>query len=138
MMHEPRILILSQDEIGMNMSGPAIRCWELVRVLSTQCRVTVASPGELGLALPSGADAIQLSTPILQEQAPHYDAILLSGYTLFLYPFLKTLQIPLVVDVYAPYNLENLQRVAAKKMAFQLQDHDDVLSVLRDQSAAIR
>jgi glycosyltransferase involved in cell wall biosynthesis len=128
-----RILILSQDDIGANMSGPAIRCWEFARVLSHHCRVTLASPGELDLDLPPGVDALQLNTQALQERASEYDAIILSGYILSVYPFLKTLNVPLVVDIYAPFNLENMQRIADKKMAFQLQDHDEVLTVLQDQ-----
>jgi glycosyltransferase involved in cell wall biosynthesis len=129
----PRILILSQDEIGVNMSGPAIRCWEFARILSAFCQVTLASPTEVGLALPPGVDTLPLNTATLQERASLYDAIILSGYTLAVYPFLKELNIPLVVDIYAPFNLENLQRIADKKMAFQLQDHDEVLTVLKDQ-----
>jgi glycosyltransferase involved in cell wall biosynthesis len=129
----PRILILSQDEIGVNMSGPAIRCWEFARTLSAHCQVTLASPAEVGLSLPPGVNALQLNTPAFQEQAAQHDAVILSGYVLSAYPFLKTLNVPLVIDIYAPFNLENLQRIADKKIAFQLQDHDDVLTVLRDQ-----
>ena len=129
----PRILILSQDDIGANMSGPAIRCWEFARVLSHHCQVTLGSPGELELDLPPGVDALRINTQALQERASEYDAIVLSGYILSMYSFLRTLNIPLVVDVYAPFNLENMQRIADKKMAFQLQDHDEVLTVLQDQ-----
>jgi glycosyltransferase involved in cell wall biosynthesis len=128
-----RILILSQDEIGANMSGPAIRCWEFARVLSHHCQVTLASPGELELELPPGVDAFQLNTHTLQERASEHDAFILSGYSLSVHPFLKTLNVALVVDIYAPFHLENLQRIADKRMAFQLEDHDDVLSVLKDQ-----
>jgi glycosyltransferase involved in cell wall biosynthesis len=128
-----RILILSQDDIGANMSGPAIRCWEFAGVLSQHCRVTLTSSGEVELDLPPGVDTLQLNLQTLQERASDYDAIVLSGYTLSLYPFLKTLDVPLVVDIYAPFNLENMQRIAGKKMAFQLQDHNEVLDVLKDQ-----
>jgi glycosyltransferase involved in cell wall biosynthesis len=133
MIDRPRILILSQDEISANMSGPAIRCWEFARVLSHHGRVTLANPGEVELDLPPGVDTLPLNTPMLQERASDYDVIILSGYILAVYPFLKTLDVPLVVDIYAPFNLENLQRIADKKMAFQLQDHDEVLTVLTDQ-----
>jgi glycosyltransferase involved in cell wall biosynthesis len=129
----PRILILSQEDIGANMSGPAIRCWEFARVLSHHCRVTLASPGKVELDLPPGVDALELNAQALQERASEYDAILLSGYTLSLYPFLKTVDAPLVVDIYAPFNLENMKRIAGKKMAFQWGDHDEVLKVLKDQ-----
>ena len=133
MTDRPRILILSQDGIGANMSGPAVRCWEFARVLSHVCQVTLAAPGELGLSLPPGINTLRLDGTTLREQAPEYDAIILSGYILSTYPFLKALNVPLVVDVYAPFNLENLQRIANKKTAFQLQDHHDVLTVLKDQ-----
>jgi glycosyltransferase involved in cell wall biosynthesis len=95
--------------------------------------VTLAAPGELGLTLPPHVDALPLDTRTLQQQARQYDAIIVSGYVLAVNRFLKTLDIPLVVDIYSPFNLENLQRIANKKLAFQCQDHGDVLSVLKDQ-----
>ena len=39
-----RVLVLSPEPVGAAMAGPAIRAWELARVLADRCSVTLAAP----------------------------------------------------------------------------------------------
>src|SRR5512139_2060247 len=109
-----RVLVVSGDPIGPRMAGPGIRALELARALDRRGgAVTLACPGPppTGLSFPSlGYDA---AGGALVEAATRADAILVGGLVLARQPHLAALEVPLVVDVYAPFVLENLVAGAA-------------------------
>ena len=47
-----RVLVLSPEPVGAAMAGPAIRAWELARVLAARCPVTLAAPAPSELLEP--------------------------------------------------------------------------------------
>lgn len=98
------------DTIGRRMAGPGIRCWELARVLSRSCRVTLAAPttGDLSPAAwrlaPLTLDSSGELDPLLAEA----DVVVAYGFLLGDYPQLAQLSVPWVVDAYVPLSSESL------------------------------
>jgi glycosyltransferase involved in cell wall biosynthesis len=103
------VLIISMDKIDKNMAGSGIRNWEIAHQLAKRCQVTLAIP------YPTDLESDELSlvridyeNEDLRPLAQDADVILLGGTVLHHHPYLRDLQVPIVVDVYAPWLLENL------------------------------
>ena len=116
-----RVLILSQDLLGPQMAGPGLRYWELARVLSHSCAVTLAGPLSGAATHPACAlvpltlaDAQEL-TPLLAEA----DVLVSNGFMLYHYPQLTQLAIPWVIDAYIPSPTEGLAYYATQPLDAQ-------------------
>ena len=117
-----RVLIVSHDVVDRRMAGPAIRAWEFARRLSGENQVTLAVPNETTLT----GEGFALATydrQRLRELAAEANCTVVSGLTLMQYPFLRQVTPVLIVDIYDPFVLENLQLFADQSMKFRLQDH---------------
>jgi glycosyltransferase involved in cell wall biosynthesis len=111
------IVFLSDDVVGPRMAGPGIRAWELAKVLARRFSVTLAvpenSPGE-------EAEAFFRSAPLelvfynpsrpaeVTALARSARLLVVQGYVLSKFPALKSLPLPIAVDIYDPFVLENL------------------------------
>lgn len=116
-----RILLICNDVIGPNMSGPAIRYWEFARVLSQYFSVTLAVPPLTQAAsAPQALINPNFEVHLCQTQAElgllthTADVIITVGANLSVYPFLTQTGKPLVVDMYIPFMLEDLQKYAER------------------------
>jgi glycosyltransferase involved in cell wall biosynthesis len=95
------------------MAGPAIRAWELTRVLGRHFSVTLAAPfadpqfGRMvdGLAFSWKDSRTWRAVEDLARQA---DVVISSGYLIADFPFLRNLPVPWVADVYIPTPVESL------------------------------
>jgi glycosyltransferase involved in cell wall biosynthesis len=132
-----RLLVISHELPGLNMSGPAIRYWHLAQALAAEFAVTLAAPGRVDL--PAGRLRLVAYEPpagdALRTAAADCDVALISGYLLRHYPFLSTLRQPLVVDLYDPFLLENLAIYAARPLAEQAATQRIDHAVVMDQLA---
>jgi glycosyltransferase involved in cell wall biosynthesis len=128
-----RILIVSHEAPGVSMSGPAIRAWELAHALSAEHRVTLAVPGAPALSteqlrlVPYDQDGASLRRCLAE-----CDAVLASGYLLRHFPFLRDGP-PLVIDLYDPFILENLEIHSQAPLPDQSALHRVDLAVLNEQ-----
>ena len=133
-----RVLLISNDVIGERMAGPGIRFWEFAKVLSRDQDVTLAVPNRN--PPPSSDFEVQVydhSSEELRELANSADVILLQGFVLHFYPFIKGLNVPLVVDLYDPFLLENIQVHSHNRfMEERMMLHRSDLDVLNDQLKA--
>lgn len=108
----PRILIISNAIIGQQMSGPAIRCFEFAKVLSKSLKVSLISPSPGNLS----SERFQILTCERHEEdkmekiVESHDVILIQGQVLEFFPFLKETEKVLVVDLYCPFILEELEK----------------------------
>jgi len=104
------ILLISNDVIGEKMAGPGIRFWEFAQALRDDFQVNLAVPNKNH---PTGNGFIVSSYAQdegrLRELASAADAIVFQGFVLHNYPFIAELGVPLVVDVYDPFILENMR-----------------------------
>ncbi|MCS6842632.1 MAG: glycosyltransferase family 4 protein [Roseiflexus sp.] len=107
-----RLLVISHDVVGQRMAGPGIRAWELARVLSIHAEVTLLAPQPIDLAAPgirTGHVAMGDSAS-LAEFIRQADVILANGFLLEPHPELADVRQPLILDLYDPTLLENIER----------------------------
>jgi len=106
--------MIAHERVGNRMAGPAIRCWELARVLSRQFSVTLATPGASAIQGESFAllfyvfddpDSLAMLERVAREQA---DVVISNGHLVMELPFLQDLSVPWVADVYIPTPVESL------------------------------
>ncbi|HEX6289872.1 MAG TPA: glycosyltransferase [Herpetosiphonaceae bacterium] len=106
-----RVLILSSDPLYQNLAGPGIRAVEMARYLAQTCYVTLAAPEQAAVTI-ADVECVAFQRgdqEAVQHVASHAEVLIVQGFTLALYPALKALHKVLVVDLYDPFHLENLE-----------------------------
>ncbi len=127
-----RVLLVCNDCIKQNMTGPAIRYWEFAQVLHRYFSVTLAVPPMVqAQSAPEELDppfAVPLcQTPAQLEALTHQaDVIITVGANLSIYPFLARTGKPLVVDMYIPFILEELQKYPHHPLKQQTGHHESL------------
>ncbi|KAA8785646.1 glycosyltransferase family 4 protein [Paenibacillus amylolyticus] len=103
------ILIISPSPIKNKMSGPAIRYWEIAKNLSHEKRrVTVLVPNS-DFIQGEGFVVKKLTGINLWNSLLKCDVVLLQGLSIWKYPFIKYFNKAVAIDLYDPFNLENLE-----------------------------
>lgn len=131
----PHLLIVSPDVVKQQMAGPGIRYWELAHVLAKGVTVTLAVPGETDLT----SETVRLTTynpkdgETVRVLLPSTSVVFGAIDLLFRFPFLATAEIPIIIDLYAPFLLENLEMHRAQPMGQRTQTHAGDLEILRKQ-----
>lgn len=128
-----RILIVTGDPIGAKMAGPAIRAWRMAQALSGEHSVTLAS---LSGVEPVGADfdLVHVAPGDQRHFADlerSHDIIVFQGHAMALFDALRKTDKIVVVDIYDPMHLEQLEQgreLGAERWAQQVQDATDVLN----------
>lgn len=113
-----RLLIISHDTVGTRMAGPGIRAWELARAIARDpaLAVTLAAPTPIDLTSSGFACAAFTlgSHTSLATLTTTADAVLANGHLLAHHPELADLPAPLMLDLYDPTPLENLELFRAQ------------------------
>ena len=103
------VLVISGDTIDKHMGGLGVRNWELAHALSRYCQVTLAIPNQTSLSSNTvHLIPYDLKDGDLKPVAQNVDVIVLHGSILHFHPYLRTLDIPIAVDLYVPNLLESL------------------------------
>lgn len=103
-----RVLLLSPEPVRPAMAGVGIRFWEIAGRIATRHRVTLAVPNAPAECPPQEGVAVErYDGANLGELGRRADAVLLHGHVSNLY-FAHALDRPLVVDLYDPFPIENL------------------------------
>ncbi len=126
------VLIISQDTVGPCMAGSGIRYWEFARQLGQEFQVTLAAPAPT-VESAQGFDLIAYDEDAptrLQQLAEQARVVVAGGYLLRAFPFLLTLDRPLVIDAYIPYPLEVLELNTEHSLVDQITGHADALLTL--------
>ncbi len=110
-MNPQHALILSHDVVGTHMAGPGIRYWEMARVLATQQQVTLIAPHPIDLRTDSViCGSYEWGNANSLAQWIHTaDVVIANGHVLHAHPELAQIVQPLVLDLYDPTLLENLE-----------------------------
>lgn len=109
-----RFVLVTHEPIADKMSGPAIRVLEMGAALTDAASVTIATPYEVARPLPPGVEARLYrfgDQDSLARIADEADVVLIQGFTLYKFPWLANRSMPIVVDLYCPFQLENLERM---------------------------
>ncbi|MCU1419774.1 MAG: glycosyl transferase [Mycetocola sp.] len=107
-----RILIVTGDPVGQRMAGPAIRAWNIAKLLSEEHEVRLISTNSAEAL----DDVVHVET-VSQHKPKGMDAheawadvIIVQGHALQYFPALEQTSKVLVVDVYDPLHLEQLEQ----------------------------
>lgn len=132
------ILIISHDVIGQRMAGPGIRYWEAARVLATHHPVTLIAPQPIDVsstAFTCGAytwgDQSSLAPWLCQAQI-----VVANGFVLLGHPELAHITQPLVLDLYDPVVLENLELFRTATEAQRREQYERDRALLHAQLSA--
>ena len=105
-----RVLVLTGDTLASRMAGPAIRALQIAKALAKEHDVTLATTS--GCDLPR-TDMRTTHVPSQQAMADlerWADVIVFQGYLMHEYPVLRLSRKPVVVDMYDPFHLEQLEQ----------------------------
>jgi glycosyltransferase involved in cell wall biosynthesis len=90
------------------MPGPAIRAWHLAELLAAEHTVTLASSVACDRSHPA-MQLVHADGEEIRQRAADCAAIIAPGSFVRRYPWIESLDVPLAVDLYDPYHLENLE-----------------------------
>jgi len=111
------IFLISDDVSGEKMAGPGIRAWELSKSLSRHFKVALAIPDYSSRSadspfykdLPFELFFYSQANPqVIKDIGAKSRIVIVQGYVLSKFPFLKDLPAYLICDLYVPFPLENL------------------------------
>lgn len=104
-----RVLVVTPDYLGVQMAGPAIRAFEMAKVLSAHAAVRLVSSVGSDLKHPA-FDVHFANESRLRADAAWADVIVFQGHILASYPWLGDDEHVLVADIYDPMHLEVLEQ----------------------------
>jgi GT2 family glycosyltransferase len=103
-----RVLIITADHLGKRMAGPAIRCWEMARVLSAEHDVVLATTRPTELTSPDFT-VEEVDDARLKALLDDTDLVIFQGFIMYFHPAVMESGLPLLVDIYDPFHLEGLE-----------------------------
>lgn len=131
-----RVLVISSDPLSDTLAGPGIRAMEIARYLAHSCHVTLAAPDKAEVSVPNVACVAfqRYDQETVAHIASQAEVIIAQGFTFHHYPIIKQLHKILVVDLYDPFYLENLEIHTSQAPAEHIhQRTSGDLGVLNDQ-----
>lgn len=124
-------LVIANDLIGERMAGPGIRAWEISRALhAAGVEVVLAAPAQDLPPAPFRTVRYDHRGQALRQVAEGASGLLLQGLALAHFPFLAAQDVPIAVDIYDPFVLENLQARAHELPSGRRRHHASDLAVL--------
>ena len=129
--------LVVNDMIGERMAGPGIRQWEFARILAQRFSVKLIVPPFVPMgsvpASESSPAPVDICTSVsdLYTSVQECDIIITLGVVLFLYPFICQLDKIIVLDIYVPMLLEDLERETDSDLVRQLTTNENLLDAHR-------
>ncbi|AYF98349.1 glycosyltransferase [Protaetiibacter intestinalis] len=130
-----RVLIITGDPIGPKLAGPAIRAWNMaeilaedaeVRLLTLQGAAHIEAPFEIVHVAPGNEKAFAL-------HEAWAEVIVFQGHAMAVFDTLRRSSKILVVDVYDPMHLEQLEQARELGSAAWEKQVSDATEVLNEQ-----
>lgn len=133
-----RLLLVSHDVVGARMAGPGIRYWELARALAPHHEVRLIAPQPIDLQHPGVATGVYRwgDAASLAAHTTRAEAVLANGYVLEAHPELADVSARLILDLYDPTLLENLELLRDRPEGERLAQHRRDVALLQRQLAA--
>jgi glycosyltransferase involved in cell wall biosynthesis len=103
-----RVVVFTTDPIGPEMPGPAIRAWELARALGEHFDVVLASTVSVSGTHPN-AELRLAAGDAIRQLVDGADVSFAPSALVYMATELRETEKPVVVDIYDPYHLENLE-----------------------------
>lgn len=107
------ILVISPDLIGKLMAGPGIRYWNIAKELSKCFKVVLLVPNDINdtkeLLNNEEIEIDMISKRKIDMYLKSADVVITQGIIINKFSQLRKKKVPLVVDLYDPFILENLE-----------------------------
>ncbi|MBO1737398.1 glycosyltransferase [Leifsonia sp. TF02-11] len=113
-----RVLVITGDPVGERMAGPAIRAWNIAKLLSEEHDVrlvSMSSAEPLDDVVEVGVISLHRPKTVVEHEE-WADVIVVQGHALELFPSLEKSNKILVVDIYDPMHLEQLEQGRGKSI----------------------
>ncbi|MDQ1396322.1 MAG: hypothetical protein QOG64_1581, partial [Acidimicrobiaceae bacterium] len=104
-----RILIITPDVLTPKMAGPAIRAWQIASALAAEHDVQLATTNRLCTLTSSTFVARTADDDDLRELEDWCDLLIIQGFVFPGRPFLAATRKIVIVDLYDPIHLEQLE-----------------------------
>ncbi|MBW3561817.1 MAG: glycosyltransferase [Actinobacteria bacterium] len=100
-----RVLVITADTLSTKMAGPAIRAWEMAKLLSVEHEVVLGGMSEPSISH-ERFRTVHFSGGKVDDLIEWAEVIVVQGFTLFHYPEIAESDTPIVVDIYDPFHIE--------------------------------
>lgn len=104
-----KILVVTGDSLTPRMAGPAIRAWQIALALCREHEVQLLSTVNCELTHPDFATGV-VDPARMAEAEAWCDVIVFQGYIMHEYPVVAASKKIIVVDIYDPFHLEQLEQ----------------------------
>ncbi len=128
-----RVLIISSDPLRPELAGTGIRAVEMARVLSQHCQVVVAAYDQADYPI-EGVQMLAFNydePEVIEHLVASVDVVILQGFIVTSFPFLTTTKKIVVVDLYDPFPLGNLEFFRVRALEGAHMQHSIDQMVLR-------
>jgi GT2 family glycosyltransferase/glycosyltransferase involved in cell wall biosynthesis len=109
-----RVLVITSDTLATRMAGPAIRAYNIARELATEHEVKLVSTSTCTLTSTSFL-CLQADDRQLRGLVAWSDVIVFQGFVLHEAPWIGQTDKIIVVDIYDPIHLEQLEQSRAEE-----------------------
>ena len=103
-----KVMIITLDKLSKKMAGPAIRAWEMAKLLSREHEVVLCSTEPVEITH-SEFDVYRVHEGLLNGMISDIDVIIFQGFAMHEFPSIKHSQAAVLVDIYDPFHLEALE-----------------------------
>ncbi|MFP5327114.1 MAG: glycosyltransferase family 4 protein, partial [Acidimicrobiia bacterium] len=128
-----RILVVTADALTPRMAGPAIRAWQIASALSEEHEVQLATTSSRCEITSPSFTVVAASDEDLRLLEDWCDVIVLQGWILEGRPYLRDSRKVMVVDVYDPLHLEQLEQARDEADSVRRAAVRNATAVLNDQ-----
>ena len=106
-----RIAVATADTLKPQMAGPAIRAWQIAAALAAEGHdVRLVTTSECHVTSPDFDVRQVVTEPAARELEAWCDVLFFQGNVLDGYPFLQRTEKVVIVDLYDPFHLEQLEQ----------------------------
>lgn len=102
------VLVVTLDTIADRMAGPAIRAWEISRALAAEHEVRLVTFGRCSRD-GEGFEARHITVEDFRAAVGAVDVVIIQGFVMAAFSWLRTCPQVVVVDLYDPFHLESLE-----------------------------
>ncbi|WP_068469525.1 glycosyltransferase [Candidatus Protochlamydia phocaeensis] len=103
-----KILIYTANVVGKSMAGPAIRCWEFAKALSSSHEVILITPTQADID-GQGFSLLAKHDPAVRQHLKSAHVMIAQGLTISMALAAKRYGIKVIIDAYDPLPLELLE-----------------------------
>lgn len=130
-----RIVIITGEPISTVMAGPAIRAWNMAQHLTPEHEVRLLTFGEVGVD-PRTFEVRSVSprdAHAADEHVDWADIIIFQGHAMAVYPAIQETEKIIVVDLYDPMHLEQLEQAKERGPTAWAYEVESATKVLNQQ-----